>query len=418
MDPSRPGHARAHATFVLLSLLMLASLMIFAPRTFATTAFARRYDTKCETCHSPLPPRLNNTGILFRRSGYRLPDADENGKLTLNTVPAHTISDAASLVANFDGRWDQVVGPGESKSTMELGEVVLMAGTSVGEHLSALATFLPRSSEGGVELEGAEMQANYGKPGGQWSIRAGLMEPNLWQKGTHGAITLEGPLVFGEESAVPAGSFPGFGIGHNQVGIEGGYTFTRLHNGKSCTTMLSGAVLNGVDETGDPASRNTTDGADLYVQAVQLFGARNTAGAFYYKGRTVIDPEGLLLPPGPFKDHFTRYGVMGNYVFLDRLEVLVALADGKDREDEVNGNIVSRGAYAQADFQIINRWVADYRRDYYDPDRGVSDDLIRAHTVSSTYQAVDNVFFTLEYRQVNDAGSLSHGMIANVRFIY
>lgn len=418
MDPSRPCHARVPAAVFLLFLLALATLAAFAPRTYATPAYARRYDTKCETCHSPIPPRLNNTGMLFRRFGFRLPDADESGKLTVNMVPAHSISDAASLVAQFDARHDQVVAPGESKNTMEMGEVTIVAGTSVGEHLSAQAVFLPRTSDGGVELEGTEMQGNFGKPGGQWSVRAGLLEPNLWMKGTHGTITLEMPLVFGETSSVPVGNFAGFGLGHNQAGVEGGYTLTRLHNGKVCATMLSAAVLNGVDEAGAAARRNTTDGADVYFQAMQLFGARNTAGAFYYKGRTLIDPLGLLFPPGPFKEHFSRYGVMGNYVFLNRLDVLAAFADGKDRSDEINGNIVSRGAYAQADFQIRDRWVADYRRDYYDPDRSLSGDLIRAHTVSSTYQAEDNLFFTLEYREVNEAGSLSHGMVGNIRFVY
>jgi hypothetical protein len=419
MDSGTRSPRRQPAISYSLALAGLAALAALLPgRADAIPAYARRYDTKCETCHFPMPPRLNNTGILFRRSGFRLPDADDKGNLTLNAVPAHSIGEAASVVANFAGRFDQVVNPGESKSTMEFGEVVLLAGTAVGEHLSAQTTFIPHTEEGTVELEGAEFQANYGKPGGQWSIRGGLIEPNLWQKGTHGTITLAGNLALSDASSVPVGSFPGFAIGHNQVGMEGGYTYTRLHNGKSCTTMLSAAVLNGVDETGDPASRNTTDGADVYFQAIQLFGARNTAGAFYYKGRTLIDPLGLLLPPGPFRDHFSRYGVMGNYVFLDRLDLEAAFADGKDHSDEINGNVVSRGAFAQADFQIRDRWVADYRRDYYDPDRGVGDDLIRAHTVSTTYQADDNLFFTVEYNQINEAGTLSHGFIGNVRFVY
>ena len=261
MDSRQRCHVRVPAAVLLLSLAALAASAILAPRAYATPAYARRYDTKCETCHSPLPPRLNNTGMLFRRFGFRLPDADESGKLTLNTIPAHSISDAASLVAEFDGRWDQIVGPGESKSTLEMGEVAVVAGTSVAKHLSAQAVFLPRNSEGGAELEGAEMQGNFGAPGGQWTVRAGLLEPNLWMKGTHGTITLEGPLVFGETSSVPVGDFGGFGLGHNQVGVEGGFTYTRLHKGKMCATMLTAAILNGVDGAGDPASRNATDGA-------------------------------------------------------------------------------------------------------------------------------------------------------------
>jgi len=133
MDSSRCLSSRLSADSKVFALAGLAILAALLPgRADAIPAYARRYDTKCETCHYPMPPRLNNTGILFRRSGFRLPDADEKGNLTLNTVPAHSIGEAASVVANFDGRYDQVVNPGESKSTMELGEIVLLTGTAVG----------------------------------------------------------------------------------------------------------------------------------------------------------------------------------------------------------------------------------------------------------------------------------------------
>ncbi len=399
-------------------LLISSASWLLPGQARAVPAYARRYDTKCETCHSPIPPRLNNTGEVFRRWGFRLPDADENGKLTMKVVPAHGIGEAASISAEFSARQDQYVSPGESKSSLEMGEVAVVAGSSIGDHLSTQAIFVPRNGEGGVELENAQLQYNRGVPSHQFSLRAGLIEPFLWMKGTHGALTPTGTLAFSESPLIPAGDFPGFALGLNQVEMEAGYTYTRLRNGKMWTTMLSAAVLNGVDETGDIASRNTTDGMDIFLQAVQLFGARNSFGGFYYKGRTVIDPFSLLAPPGPFRDHFTRYGVMGNYALFDRVDLLAALADGKDDSDQLNGNVVSRGAYAQVDVTIMNRWIADYRRDYLDPNRSVTDDLIRAHVVGTTYQAEDNLFFTAEYQETEDASTKSHGFTGTVRVVY
>ena len=384
----------------------------------AVPAYARRYDTKCETCHSPLPPRLNQTGELFRRWGFRLPDADENGNLTMKTVPAHSISEAASIVAEFLGREDQVVEPGQSKSTLEMGEVAIVAGTSIGEHLATQAIFIPHNEEGGVELENAQLQYNHGKPSSQFSVRAGLIEPFTWSKATHETLTPTGTLAFSEDALIPAGSFPGFALGLNQVEVEAGYTYTKLHNGKMWSTLLSAGVLNGVDETGDFATRNTTDGMDVILQGAELFGSRNSLGGFYYKGRTVIDPLGLLLPPGPFHDHFTRYGVMGNYALFDRVDLVAALADGKDESDEINRNVVSRGVYGQIDVTILPRWIADYRRDYLDPDRSIGNDLIRAHVFSTTYQAVDNLFLIAEYQETEDAGVKSHGYTGVIRLAY
>ena len=384
----------------------------------ATPAYARRYDTKCATCHYPLPPRLNNTGMLFRSWGFRLPDADENGKLTVKTVPAHGIADAASISAGFGIRNDQVVPPGESNTTLELGEVAVIAGTSIGEKLSTQAIFLLRNDEGEAELENAQMQYNTGAPGHQFSFRAGLIEPFLWMEGTHGRLTLSNTLALSEEPLIPIGSFPGFALGLNQVEMEAGYTYSKLKNGKMWTTMVSAAVLNGVDETGAPAFQNTADGVDVLLQAIELFGASNTLGGFYYKGNTEIDPTGLLVPPGPFKDRFTRYGAMGNYVVRDRVDLVAAYVGGEDQSDEVSAHVLSTGAYGQIDVTIRERWIADVRYDYLDPDRNTADDIVRAEVVGTTYQAGDNVFVGAEYQQTDDAGAKTHGIAAFVRLVY
>lgn len=415
-----PRHRFAFSCAVHAFAILLIGLagLLLPGQARAVPAYARRYDTKCETCHAPVPPRLNNTGEVFRRWGFRLPDADENGKLTMKVVPAHGIGDAASITAQFSAHQDQYVSPGQSKTSLEMGEVAVIAGTSIGDRLSTQAIFVPRNGEGGVELENAQLQYNRGTASHNFSLRAGLIEPFLWMKGTHGTLTPTGTLALSESPLIPVGNFPGFALGINQVEVEAGYNYSKLRNGKMWTTLLSAALLNGVDETGDKAPRNTTDGMDVFLQAIQLFGARNTLGGFYYKGRTVIDPLGTLLPPGPFKDHFTRYGVMGNYALFNRVNLVAALADGKDQSDELSRNVVSRGVYGQVDVTIKNRWVADYRRDYLDPDRSVSDDLIRAHVLATTYQAEDNLFFTAEYQETDQNGAKSHGYTGTIRLVY
>ncbi|HEY6221657.1 MAG TPA: hypothetical protein VIX13_03895, partial [Candidatus Eisenbacteria bacterium] len=179
--PNHPFTASSTASWFALLLIGLVSWLVPASAG-AVPAYARRYDTKCGTCHSPLPPRLNNTGEVFRKWGFRLPDADENGHLTMKTVPAHGIGEAASISAELAVRRDQIVDPGQSKATLEMGEVAVVAGTSIGDHLSTQAIFIPRNDVGEAELENAQLQYNHGVPSHQFSLRAGLIEPFLWMK--------------------------------------------------------------------------------------------------------------------------------------------------------------------------------------------------------------------------------------------
>lgn len=150
----------------------------------ATPAYERRYGVSCTTCHAPLPPRLNNFGIVFRKAGFRLPDSDDDGKLLFETVPARGIGDATSLAADVMARRDKETHEG-NRTTFELGEVEALAGTTIGEHLSAQAMFVAWD-EGMSELENAEVQYNAGSARHQLVARGGLMQTYLWQKDRFG----------------------------------------------------------------------------------------------------------------------------------------------------------------------------------------------------------------------------------------
>src|SRR5689334_20998442 len=204
--------------FVLAAVVLVALLRALAPSPArATPAYARRYDVNCATCHSPMPPRLNNVGMLYRRAGFRLPDADDNGKLTLKMLPAHGIGDALALNAEIGAEHDPVADPGTSRTTMQMGEVAFLAGTAIDDHLSAQLIYIARNDEGASEVEDAEMQAIGGTPEQMWSVRGGLSQTMLWQKVNNGALTPSTPLVFDEGAVAPVGDFGGFGLGLNQM---------------------------------------------------------------------------------------------------------------------------------------------------------------------------------------------------------
>ncbi|MDR4474053.1 MAG: hypothetical protein MRJ92_15880 [Nitrospira sp.] len=71
-------HARAGiAALLVLFALLSYELSGLVQQAEAIPAFARKYDFKCNVCHVPGFPKLNDFGNLFRDRGYQLgSDAD------------------------------------------------------------------------------------------------------------------------------------------------------------------------------------------------------------------------------------------------------------------------------------------------------------------------------------------------------
>ena len=415
---SRPIRFRDFLWFAVITAVSSVGMWNPAPA-LATPAYARRYgDAACSTCHAPIPPRLNNVGMVFRRWGFRLPDADESGKLTVKMIPAHGIGEALALQTIFNAVGDQVSEPGVNRGTLQLAEVGLIAGVSIDDHLSTSMIFLPRNDEGAAELEDIEAQGNFGKPSGQFSAKVGLAETFNWQKAGIGVLTYSSPIVLGEDPVGPVGNFAGFGLGVKQVETELGYTMTSLHNGKIMSTMLSATALNGVNEDGSASNQNTAGGMDYLLQATQLFGSQNTAGAFYYSGRTIVDADGLLPAPGPFKDKYTRYGVLGNYAPREWIQVAGSYVSGEDNSAELAAKQKMGGGYVELVGRPVANLVGVYRWEQVDPDKSLGGDLVRADVFSATYQALMHAFLTGEYRQVKQGDVNTHQWIASLRFIY
>ena len=61
---------------VLLCVATSLFLAVSVHDVLAIPAFARRYETSCQTCHIAFP-KLNSYGTAFRLLGYRLPDETE-----------------------------------------------------------------------------------------------------------------------------------------------------------------------------------------------------------------------------------------------------------------------------------------------------------------------------------------------------
>jgi hypothetical protein len=422
MNPASIRWTQRLALGALLAASVTSLVFALRPRTSeAVPAFARRYGVDCKTCHAPQPPRLNNVGMLFQASGFRLPDADANGKYMLKNIPATGVGDAASLNAEFNAHIldKSEVTNGENRTSMEMGEVALIAGSAIGEHYSSHLHFLLRNDTGDPEFEAAQVQANYGKPDREFYVKAGLTEPLAWQKVEEGSITLSKALALGEDPMGAVGSFAGFPIGLTQTLMEAGGILSNLNHGSVRATLVSASLLNGVSQdptTGElmHASTNPTDGTDYLLQATELIGDRNTLGVFYYGGRTLYT-NGVT----NFKDHFDRFGVVGSLSPVERLELVGGIINGQDKTEELAAKAKALGGFAEADVEIVPGWVGAYRFDQVDPNTDVGGDLRRAHTLTSRNQVLTNLFLIVEYQQRIEADdSRPHDLQGQIRFTY
>jgi hypothetical protein len=388
------GRSSLQSRFITI-LLLLVTISCFCVTVEAVPAFARQYNVKCQTCHFPNPPRLNTVGLLFRRMGFRLPDADDNGNLIFKTSDIQSALAFGSVVAEIEASHDKnAPSDTESKNNLTLGEVALFSAHSLPDNLSYWLLFLPRNDEGDAELEFGEMQYNFGKATDTFHVRGGKFLTLWWQKEDDEKITLNAPLALDEAAPSPVGSFPGFGLGASQSGGEFGYTHTSLVNGKLSSTILSASVLNGVNSEGEGAIQRSGDNFDFLAQGYHLFGSANSFGAFYYHGNTKFNGEE---DESVFKDTFDRYGIVGNYWFKGRVDAMAGLIGGKDNSTELEAKINNRGWFIEGDVSASPKWSFSYRHDEADPDTSVSGDLIKADTISTRFHPIDNVLLTFEY---------------------
>ena len=99
----------------LASWLIVFVVLGSATSAYAIPAFARRYQTSCQTCHIAFP-RLTPFGEAFRRNGFRFPGGGD--ATAVKEEPVALGNDAQKDL------WPKAVWPGEMAGTLPLSLVV------------------------------------------------------------------------------------------------------------------------------------------------------------------------------------------------------------------------------------------------------------------------------------------------------
>jgi len=337
----------------------------------AIPAFARKFGVKCYTCHT-IPPALNKNGYMFKRLGYRMPPDEMDGSKPAPKVSAldndikFSITNSLALIAQGSFTVDKTAGGGispTSASSFNLDEAALFAAGAVPNTGFSYITHFELYQGGSTSLEQAVMGYTAGRANSSFFLKAGEMHMQEGE-GTRAAMFYNlfpdpAPLL---ENASPTN----FSLDQHPVGINVGYTWAS--NYFKQVFAISAKVTNGLNADGSEILFNSTKNSkDYWVDADYWFGPDGGVTFMAYRGtKDQVQNQGAL-------DQFTyrpivrRYGVFGNYLFFDKLDVLGGyLRDDDDWEDEAGASLthfLSNGYRAEADYYIQRGFAVMARYD-------------------------------------------------------
>jgi hypothetical protein len=429
-------------SFISGSMLALLN----APSADAVPAFARKYETSCQTCHVGFP-KLNPFGEAFRLNGYRLPKETED---QIKIKPVSLGADA------YKKLWPKAIYPSDLPGQVPLAfnvkmasvyassldangrsltkndfqfpqEANLFGGGTLGEHMSFLGevTWAEKpDGSSGTELERAHLQIgpfrdhliNFKLGKFATDLADGFHE--MWLSTDNGVDTLFGFNPIGPNGGSELSDTGGISFPGNVKGIE-------MYGVGAHRFFYTVGAVNGL---GPSPGGNTDANAhkDVYARVDYKFGGMGLDG----------DTTGLVLPPEnwrerslrvgvlgysgngkgfdvPFPDEkvnvqdrtFTRAGLYASWYFND-LNVFGVAMTGRDKLDTFNadGALADSSShrfhtwFVQGDYVILPPLQASLRYENLSPaDREARS--LRFVNASLAYFAYANVKTMLEYRR-------------------
>ncbi len=443
---------RSITAFFSTLVCALALLVIWpCPDAEAIPAFARKYETSCQTCHIAYP-KLNPFGEAFRLRGYHLPDETEDlikevpvslGAPSYKKVWPQTVwpSDMAGTVPVSLGMtltsYTQRVSEEDEKETIKNDfrfpeEFEIFSGGTLGESLSFFGeiAFEPETEEGhsGVEIELEHAQLNINGPFGSgqaFNVKVGRFTPELSQPFSHSSVlTTGGPAAFLQYIPIAAHGGSEVGGHHGGAGIELPHSVdgVEVYGILGHRFLYSGGFSNGVGPGDESVDGNTAkdvfgrvaykigglafDG-DGYVESdknwrevslrLGFFGYRGDAEDVFFQG-TGHHAGNLLEDP-----RFNRFGFDAN-LFVQDLNLMAGFVRGEDTIVEYRStgpresDFIFKAWYLQGDYVILPWLHGSTRYEWLDPGNQNAPDFKRiVPHVTALIRA--NVKTYLEYQR-------------------
>jgi hypothetical protein len=433
------------------------------PQAEAIPAFARKYQTSCQTCHIAFP-KLNPFGTVFRLNGYHLPDETED------LIKERPVSLGAPAYKRV---WPQTVWPSDIPGTVPLSistiftdatertsndegesetikndlrfpeEVSILSGGTLGETLSFFGeiVFASEPDGVGVELEHAQMNVNgpFGS-GHAFNLKLGRFMPEIAQAFGHGAVlTTEGPAAF--FGYVPIAAHGGSEVGDEEGGgialpqtVDGAEAYGVLKHRFLYAAGFSNGIGPGADSMDANAQKDLFGSVAYKIGGLPYDGEGYVAsdknwrelslqlGAFVYQGfgRNIYfdgPEEGSLLEDRSF----TRLGVNAN-LYLKDLNLIAGYVNGRDEiaeyvDSEANvGKFIYNTCFVEGDYVLFPWLQPGFRYEWLNPGNIDAPNFERV-VPHLTALVRANVRTYLEYQR-NVGESDDYALLAGMRFVF
>ncbi len=265
MQPDLKAGIRGRGVLVCF-LLGIAAL----PGTIAATPqFAREHHLRCTACHL-LPPKLNENGLAFQASGYRLPERmrdserAEEQRTSFSTIP---------LAAWITGRFEDKGSGGASE--LFLPKVELISGGTLGEQWSYFAEWrivsLSLNSNGSLKDRGGRFEDLFleWKFADRHSLRLGQYR-TLNQLDVSLRLSPSDPLLF--KNSLPTGahqdpriaSLSRFSPSSRSPSI--GYSFQSIQGRRSADGLFHFVTVPFIGELSIPLSSEASETASFELE--------------------------------------------------------------------------------------------------------------------------------------------------------
>jgi hypothetical protein len=335
----------------------------------AIPAFARKFGVKCYTCHT-IPPALNKNGYMFKRLGYRMPPDEMDG-----AKPAPKISEldkdikfsiTNSLAIITQGSFTVDKNQADTSTTsnsFNLDEAALFAAGSVPESNFSYFVHYELYSGGSNYLEQAIGEYTGGRANSSYFIKAGQMHVQEGE-GTRAAMFYN---LFPDPALTLTNVDPiNFTLDQHPVGVGAGYTWAS--NYFKQVFAVSAKVTNGLNADGSEIlSGSQKNSKDVWFDADYWFGPDGGVTFMAYRGtKDQVQNQGT---PDEFtyRPTLTRFGVLGNYLFFDKLDILGGYIRSRDDWQDMLGgaktSYVSNGFRGELDYYIKTGFAAMARYD-------------------------------------------------------
>ena len=299
---------------------------------------------------------LNKTGYVFKRLGYRPPDEMDGSKPApkiseLDKDIKFSLTNSLALITQGSFTVEKTKNDtSSSSSSFNLDEAALFVAGSLPESNFSYFVQYELYQGGENHLEQAVVGYTGGRANSSFFAKAGEMHLQEGE-GTRAAMFYN---LFPEPALILTNASPlNFSLDQHPVGVNVGYTWAS--NYFKQVLALSAKVTNGVNADGSEILFNShKNSKDVWFDADYWFGPDGGVTFMTYYGRKDQVQNQSQDDEFTFRPTIRRYGVFGNYLFFDKLDVLGGYVRSQDDwKDAAGGNtskFTSNGYRGELDY--------------------------------------------------------------------